>query len=251
MTSKILSLFTGIGGLCEEGLDFTGLQDDYKVTQFVDISPYAQTYLAEHYWRVPVHGDIRTYQATTGQFDILCGGFPCQGTSTAGSRTGFNDPRSSLWWQMLRIIKEVKPKFLIIENPTGVIDRGLRVILPALDEIGYDAEWETITASQVGLPHRRERTFVVAYPNGIQFTQQPSPWADQVRDSITKVRFSEPERVYQPGLLEVDDGIQIEVAKRVAGNFDRRRAYGLSCSPRQAAIAWMRVDYLNKMVQQD
>ncbi|MFN6560188.1 MAG: DNA cytosine methyltransferase [Nostoc sp. ChiSLP01] len=194
--------------------------------------------------RIPIHADITNYRCHRRQFDILCGGFPCSGTSNAGDKKGLNDPRSGLWREMFRIIKECQPLFILIENPAGLLHRGLNRVLFDLDSIGYDAEWDCISASSVGLPHNRKRVFVIAYPNGLFYQIIPTPWADQIRNQITQVRLSVEDRSYQPGVLTVAHGVSVGVAKGIKGNYDARRAYGLSCSPRQAAVAWKRIDYL-------
>ncbi|MBD6620684.1 DNA cytosine methyltransferase [Komarekiella sp. 'clone 1'] len=110
--------------------------------------------------------------------------------------------------------------------------------------IRYLCEWETIPAYFLGLPHERERVFIVAYSDGLFYRQQPTPWTNQVGNQVASIRKSHEERSFEPGVLTVDVGVSIGVAKGIKGNYDARRAYGLSCSPRQAAVAWKRIDYL-------
>ncbi|WP_414569443.1 DNA cytosine methyltransferase [Nostoc sp. CCY 9925] len=154
---SVLSLFSGIGGLCHHGISAAGLSHKFRVQQFVEISPYSQSQLRHEQPGIPIHADITNYRCHRRQFDILCGGFPCSGTSNAGDKKGLLDPRSGLWHEMFRIIKECQPLFILIENPAGLLHRGLNRVLFDLDSIGYDAEWDCISASSVGLPHNRKR----------------------------------------------------------------------------------------------
>lgn len=247
---KVLSLFSGIAGLCKEGIKIANLSHRYEVKQFVECSDYAARYLRETYPLVDIHNNVKTFTSKANEFDIICGGVPCQGSSNAGDRQGLADSRTGLWSEMFRIVCETEPKFVLLENPAGLAARGLITILRQLDSIRYMGESTTISAQEVGLPHFRKRIFLIAYPNGLQFKEQPTSWTDQVRASVEEVRQSEQVRVYKPGFLEVDAGIQIEVAKGLPGNFEARRAYGLSCSPRQSAIAWKRIDYLTKLLKE-
>lgn len=244
-TNRVLSLFSGIGGLCHYGIKIAKIEG-YQVTQFVEISPYSQSQLRK--FKVPIQGDINTYDCKPGQYEIICGGFPCHGTSGAGNREGLEDSRSGLWREMFRIVKKCRPKFALVENPIGLLRRGLIEVLQDFDSIGYDAEWESILASEVGLPHKRDRLFIIAYPNGLQFDFGKAAWSDQIGDNASEIRESTKIRSYQPGVLKVGNGIPVGVAKGVKGNYDARCAYGLSCSPRQSAIAWKRIDYLNKQL---
>lgn len=241
---SVLSLFSGIGGLCHHGISAAGLSHKFRVQQFVEISPYSQSQLRHEQPGIPIHADITNYRCHQGQFDILCGGFPCSGTSNAGDKKGLDDPRSGLWHEMFRIIHQCRPAIALIENPTGLLSRGMATVLEDLSKIRYVCEWETIPAYCLGLPHERERVFIIAYADGLFYRQQPTPWTDQIRNQITQVRLSHEDRSFEPGIREVAFGIPVGVAKGIKGNYDARRAYGLSCSPRQAAIAWKRIDYL-------
>lgn len=240
---SVLSLFSGVGGLCCKGIELAGFQQAFDVCQFVEISPYSQKVLEQEHPNTPIHADIKTYEPER-PFDIVCGGFPCHGTSQAGDRLGLNDERSGLWREMLRVIMVANPSFVLIENPAGLRFSGLVNVLRELNEIGYICEWESITAEEVGLPHRRQRLFIIAYPYGLFLEAEPSPWTNQIRYDVETIRQSYPQRDYIMGLRAVDDGILVGVGKNTPGNFEARRAYGLSCSPRQSAVAWKRIKYL-------
>jgi len=94
---------------------------------------------------------------------IITGGFPCQDISVAGKGEGIGGNRSGLWFEMWRIIRDLRPRYVIAENVGAITFRGLNRVLSSLAEIGYDADWQDIRASDVGAPHRRERIWIVAY----------------------------------------------------------------------------------------
>ena len=95
---------------------------------------------------------------------IITGGFPCQDISVAGKGAGIEGSRSGLWAEYWRIIREIRPRYAIIENVAALTFRGLDRVLSDLASIGYDAEWQDIRAEDVGAPHRRERIWIIAYP---------------------------------------------------------------------------------------
>ena len=94
--------------------------------------------------------------------DVICGGFPCQDISLAGAGAGINGTRSGLWWEMLRIIRELRPRYVILENVSALLVRGLGDVLGPLAASGFDCEWDCIPAAAVGAPHRRDRIWIVA-----------------------------------------------------------------------------------------
>ncbi len=100
--------------------------------------------------------------------DVICGGFPCQDISVAGTGAGISGERSGLWKEFKRIIGEFIPKYVIIENVEKLLSRGLPIVLSDLHEIGYDAEWHCIPASHIGAPHKRDRIWIIAYRDGIR-----------------------------------------------------------------------------------
>ncbi|MGK7916122.1 MAG: DNA cytosine methyltransferase [Prochloraceae cyanobacterium] len=112
-----LDLFSGIGGFTKAAKQLGGIQ----TTQFVEINPDAQLILKHHFPGIPIHSDIRDYQPKEGEFDLITMGFPCTGTSSAGSRTGLSHPASSLWREGFRVLLEAQPKFCVMEQPEGVI----------------------------------------------------------------------------------------------------------------------------------
>jgi DNA (cytosine-5)-methyltransferase 1 len=158
---NILDLFSGIGGF-SLGLERAGM----RTAAFCEIDPHARKVLNKHWPDVPVFTDVSTLSKDdlNEQIDVIAGGFPCQDISTAGLGAGLSGSRSGLWFQFHRLIKEIQPRYAIIENVSALRSRGLDKVLWSLAEIGYDAEWHCIPASAVGAPHRRDRIWIVAYP---------------------------------------------------------------------------------------
>jgi len=158
---NVLDLFSGIGGF-SLGLERAGM----KTIAFCEVDKKCQEVLRKHWKDVPIFDDVTTLKGTDidGTVDVICGGFPCQDISLAGKGAGLEGERSGLWWEFHRLIKEIKPKWAIIENVSALRNRGLDQVLRSLNEIGYDAEWHCITAASIGAPHRRDRIWIVAYP---------------------------------------------------------------------------------------
>jgi site-specific DNA-cytosine methylase len=108
----------------------------------------------------------RTLPVPVPYVDVLCGGFPCQDISVAGRGEGIDGARSGLWGEYARLIRELRPRYVVVENVAALLARGMERVLGDLAACGYDAEWDCIPASAVGAPHRRDRVWLVAYPNG-------------------------------------------------------------------------------------
>lgn len=169
---KVLSLFAGIGGF-DLGLERTG---GFETVAFCEFDKKAQRVLARHWPEVPIYDDVRTLSgerlAADGiAVDVICGGFPCQDISTAGAGAGIEGERSGLWADYARLIGELRPIFVIVENVSALLSRGLDRVLGDLAAIGYDADWHCIPASAVGAPHRRDRIWIVAYRAGDRWLQ--------------------------------------------------------------------------------
>ena len=160
---KILDTFAGIGGFSYAAEKIIG---GFQTTQFIEIEPYCQKVLKKHWPNVPIHDDIKTFTAFPGQYDVITGGFPCQDISTAGRGKGITqETRSGLFYELIRVIRMVRPKFVILENVAAILNNGMDIVLGELSEAGYDAEWAVISASSLGACHRRSRWWLVAYPN--------------------------------------------------------------------------------------
>ena len=161
---KVLDLFSGIGGY-SLGLEAAG----FETVAFSEIEPFCDKVLKKHWPKVPNLGDItkltgENIYERVGKIDVICGGFPCQSVSIAGKKAGFEDrKKSGLWYEYSRLIGEIKPKYVIIENVRNLLNIGMMEVLKSLDSHGYDCEWQVISARDVGARHLRERIWVVAW----------------------------------------------------------------------------------------
>ena len=160
---RMLDTFAGIGGFSYAATKLVG---GYRTTQFIEIDPFCQKILKKHFPFTPIHDDIRTFTAIPGQYDVICGGFPCQSISVAGNRAGITEEsRSGIFYELMRVIRMVRPRFVVLENVAAILNNGLDIVLGELSQAGYDAEWSVISASSLGACHRRSRWWCVAYTN--------------------------------------------------------------------------------------
>jgi len=190
----VLDLFSGIGGFTL-GLERAGM----RTIAFCESDPYCRAVLEKHWPGVPIFADVRELARRTydnepetddgfvecsihagedfgdcacigadqfvdelGQPAVICGGFPCQDVSGAGLQAGIGGERSSLWIEFARLIRELRPRVAIVENVSGLLNRGMGDVLGDLAALGYDAEWHCIPAAAVGAPHRRDRVWIIA-----------------------------------------------------------------------------------------
>jgi DNA (cytosine-5)-methyltransferase 1 len=186
MGLRIGSLFSGYGGLDLAVIS----QTDATMAWHCEYEEAPSKVLAAHYPGVPNFGDITKVDFTSVEpVDILTGGFPCQDLSLAGKRAGLKEgTRSGLWIEFARAIEELKPRLVVIENVRGLLSatahsdlepcawcmgetgdgepalRALGAVLGSLADLGYDAKWTGIRASDSGAPHARFRVFIIAYP---------------------------------------------------------------------------------------
>jgi len=158
---KVLDLFSGIGGF-SLGLERAGM----TTVAFCEIEEFPRKVLAKHWPDVPIYPDVR--ELTKEQLDndgitvdVICGGYPCQPFSTAGKRRGAEDDRH-LWPEYLRLIREIKPRYVIGENVAGHISMGLDTVLSDLEGEGYTWQAFVIPACAVNAPHRRDRVWIIA-----------------------------------------------------------------------------------------
>lgn len=161
---KIGSLFSGIGGL-ELGLEQSGL--GHTVWQ-VEQNPYCLAVLKKHWPNVERYTDVKEVGShNLTKVDLICGGFPCQDVSSAGKGAGIAvGTRSGLWFEFRRIIGELRPRFVVVENVASGARRWLPTVRRDLHMLGYDSKALGISARDVGAPHLRRRVFIVAYPDG-------------------------------------------------------------------------------------
>lgn len=229
------SLFSGIGGL-ELGLERAGM----RVLFQVEIDPYARRVLAKHWPHVERFEDVRSVGAhNLPQVDILCGGFPCQDVSSAGHKLGLDGERSGLWFQFRRLIRELRPRYVLVENVSALLARGMGRVLGDLAELGFDAEWSVLSACALGAPHMRERVFVVAHSN----SQPGQAWMGSLKDrsgALPSRRCEARARDWMEpftGIRGVADG----PSARMDGAADRLRACGNAVVPQVAELIGRRI----------
>ena len=157
---KLLDTFAGIGGFSYAAEKLVG---GFETTQFVEIDPFCQKVLKKHWPHVPIHDDITTFSAKPFQYDVICGGFPCQSISQSGTREGITETsKSGLWFQLLKTIRMVRPKYFILENVSAILSNGLDIVLRDIYETGfYECEWATYPASYLGAAHQRDRWYLL------------------------------------------------------------------------------------------
>ncbi len=195
-----LALFAGAGG----GL-LGGELLGWRTVCAVEIDAYCRQVLLARQrdgalGRFPIWDDVATFdgQDWFGSVDVVSGGFPCQDISAAGKGAGIGGQRSGLWAHMARIIGEVRPRYVLVENSPMLVSRGLDVVLADLATLGFDARWGVIGAHHVGAPHRRDRLWIAA----------SHPERQQLRDESRRRSGESREGAPQPG----DDGTSRHVA---------------------------------------
>lgn len=161
------SLFAGIGGF-DLGFERAGMTCAWQV----EIDPFCLKVLETRFPHAKRYGDIRDIDADRLEpVDVICGGFPCQDISVANANgKGLDGERSGLWFEFARIVRAVKPRWVVVENVARLLSinagRDFGIILRDLAASGYDVEWDVLPAAAFGAPHIRERVFLVAYTNG-------------------------------------------------------------------------------------
>lgn len=220
------SLFSGIGGL-ELGLERAGLG---PVVWQCEIDPFCRQVLAKHWPNVTRYEDVRTLEWPP-HVDVLCGGFPCQDLSHAGKRAGLAGERSGLWSEYLRIIGDVKPTWVVIENVHHAWSSWVPFVRGDLARAGYASVPLRLSAAEVGADHERRRVFVVAHADGQLLRNLSRRWSGPGREVATEPldpRWGTPESRMARG----DDGLP--------GGVDRRKALGNAVVPHVAeVIGWL------------
>jgi DNA (cytosine-5)-methyltransferase 1 len=223
---KVLDLFSGIGGF-SLGLQRAG----FTTVQFVEIDPFCQKVLNKNFPGVPIHDDIKTFRGTEELADVICGGFPCQDLSCAGTQSGWSGQRSSLYIEMLRIIGEVRPKYCVFENVSNLLHgengRWFSRFLNDLAPFGYDVQWHCIPASYIGAPHQRDRVWIVAYPPGLGLSIGKILLSLSEKSTIESWDWNG-RRMDKPGIIGVANGISDQL--------DRLKALGNAIVPQIVEI---------------
>lgn len=268
-----LALFAGAGG----GI-LGGHLLGWRTICAVEREPYAASVLMQRQNDgilppFPIWDDVCTFDGNPwrGLVDVVSGGFPCQDISAAGNGAGIDGERSGLWREMARIIGEVRPRFVFVENSPLLISRGLAVVISDLAEMGYDAQWCCISASDTGAPHKRDRIWLVANSGsgrlsesqggkmeqpwraeikragieprsladaeriGWQEVEQPKPCREEAKAAADTTKYGSFSRWRRGWPSEPDVG---RVADGVAARVDRLKALGNGQVPLCAAVAW-------------
>ena len=187
---KFLDLFAGIGGF-RLGMESAG----HECIGFCEIDKYARaSYKAIH----NTEGEIELHDITRvtdesirgiGSVDIICGGFPCQAFSIAGNRRGFEDTRGTLFFEIARFASILRPKYLFLENVKGLLNHNkgntFEVILSALDELGYNVEWQVLNSKNFGVPQNRERVFIIGHLRG-ECTRRVFPFGGESQSTSSQ-----------------------------------------------------------------
>ena len=186
---RVLDLFSGIGGFALAGQWVWG--NDHEIVGFCEIDEYCHKVLNKNFPGVPIYEDIQKLNGKDfNDIDLITGGFPCQDISVAGKGAGIEEgTRSGLWFEMLRIISEVRPRFALIENVPMLTIRGGTRVIADLTKIGYDAEWTIIGADDVGAWHKRKRIWIVAYPQELSNSNSSRHIYRQTKEQSTERGF--------------------------------------------------------------
>ncbi len=156
---KYGSLFTGIGGI-DLGLDRAGMECVWQV----EMDDYANRVLEKHWPNIHREKDVKNVGSHNLEYvDLIAAGWPCQDISNAGQKQGIQGKRSGLFTEVIRVAYELRPAYLLLENVSALLDRGLDRVLGEMAEVGFNAEWHCIQASSFNAPHIRERIFILGY----------------------------------------------------------------------------------------
>ncbi|MMZ52775.1 putative BsuMI modification methylase subunit YdiP [compost metagenome] len=249
---RMLDLFSGIGGI-SLAADWAGIE----TVAFCEIEPFPQKVLRKNWPGIPIFEDVTKLSKQTlteagvidddHSIDIICGGYPCQPFSNAGKRQGQADDRH-LWPEMFRLVRELRPTWVVGENVAGHISLGLDDVLADLESEGYQARAFVLPATAVGAPHRRERVFIVAHSGS-----EPKPQTNQTISSLRKKRKTRNDftrrfgenlpgvywKTHQPPVPGVDDGIP--------DRMDRSIAMGNAVVPQQIYSVFEAIQEIEQM----
>ena len=219
----------------------------------------------------PIWDDVQTFDGTawTGLVDVVSGGFPCQDISAAGKGAGINGEKSGMWREMARIICEVRPKFVFVENSPMLTHRGLGTVLGDLANMGFDAEWGVLGASDIGAKHHRKRIWIVARQrqvlphsdNRIERWKQQQESDAETGGNMANTnnsngggecwRLGSTKKCSQEWNLHTifNQPEPVRMVDGMAARLDRLKAVGNGQVPQVAAIAWeLLTERLNERV---
>lgn len=214
------SLFSGIGGL-DLGLERAGWRCAFQV----ECDDYCQQVLRAHWPMVRRYRHIEDVDwSLVEPVAMLCGGFPCQDIARVGRRAGIDGPKSGLWTEYLRAVCMLRPQYVLVENTTSLLVRGIERVAGDLAAVGYDAEWDCLPAAAFGAPHIRDRLYLLAYPRGGRYASPDQTVFAGWSSSQLHAGWTP-----EPGVGRVADGLPRQV--------DRLRALGNAVVP--AVAEWI------------
>lgn len=238
-----MDLFSGIGGIT------IALKEWVKPIAYCEIERYAQSVLLQRMAdndlpRAPIWDDITSLKGTMlPEIDIIYGGFPCQDLSVCGNGAGLEGKRSGLFFEIIRLVSEIRPSFVFLENVPAVTVRDLRQILLEFTKIGYDCRWTIVSAAAIGAVHIRERWFLLAHADGERLREECGKENPNKSEAAGKIfpdhigfERRDPKssaRMLKPRVDRTGDGISYKV--------DRNRALGNAVVPAQAREAFKRL----------
>jgi len=231
-----LALFAGAGG----GI-LGGKLIGWRTVCAVEIDPYCRKVLLARQRDgilepFPIWDDVRTFDGNwwRGRIDVVTGGFPCQDISAAGRGAGIDGERSGLWMEMARIVGEVRPRYVLVENSPMLTIRGLGRVLGNLAALGYDARWGVISAENAGAIHKRERVWCLAYRPKIGLLPFDIPAQKFCAESFDSVVT----RIRQSLVRDADLPGNVRTHYEMAGWVDRLAAIGNGQVPAVVRLAW-------------
>lgn len=203
------SLFSG-AGLLDYGLAAAGFEHSW----FCEINPAARRILSLRWPGVPIYEDARAVGPELAPVDLLAAGFPCPDFSVLGRRAGLGGAGDNLWLEVARVVRQLRPRFVLVENVPSLLVRGMDTVLGDLAASGYDAEWDCFPAAAFGAPHLRARLWLLAYPagfgDGLPEGRVYAGW----QGALNSYRWAS-----EPGVRRVDDGGADRVDRlRMLGN---------------------------------
>ncbi len=245
---RLLSLFSG-AGLGDLGWMMAG----FDIVAQCEIDEYCQKVLALRFPESIKYKDIKELtgeqiKKDVGTVDIVAGGFPCQDISIAGRGEGINGTRSRLWFEQLRIIRLLRPRYAVVENVAGLLVRGLGMVLGGLAEVGYNAEWQVLSSKKFGAYHLRKRLWIVAYPSECGLEK----WGEIFRDSrhqtsTTHSMYNFEESLQSDGRIwPCASGVQ-RVGTKIANRIHRFKSIGNGQDPHITAFIGQRIMEFERM----
>lgn len=226
-----IDLFSGIGGLSE------ALKEYVRPIAYCERDRFCRGVLVSRMNEgkipfAPVWGDVKTFP--TVDADIIYGGFPCQDISTLGSGSGLEGSRSGLFFEIVRLVNEIRPTFVFLENVPAIRTRGLTQVIQEFSKLRYDCRWTVVSAAEVGAKHIRKRWFLLAYSNrpsgDKRQDKMPTSWP---MDKSAKNNMDAVQWANEPNVGRVANGVSFRV--------DRIKCLGNSVVPLQAKTAFERL----------